>query len=84
VQLHKADEAHPLLVSALAASTQKLGANHYRTAEAQLGLGECLRAMGREREARSAFLAARAIAEPQRRAQPLLLAEINRELQRRD
>jgi thioredoxin-like negative regulator of GroEL len=84
VQLHKTDEAQPLLKSALETSTRKFGADHYRTAEAHLGLGECLRAMGREREARSSLLAARAIAEPQRRTQPMLMVEVERELRRRE
>jgi len=39
VQLHKTDEAHPLLESALETSTRKFGADHYRTAEAHLGWG---------------------------------------------
>jgi serine/threonine-protein kinase len=84
VQLHKTDEAHPLLRSALETSTRKFGADHYRTAEAHLGLGECLRAMGRGQEARSSLLAARAIVEPQRRTQPMLMAEVERELGRRE
>ncbi|MFL5458126.1 MAG: tetratricopeptide repeat protein [Myxococcales bacterium] len=84
VQLHKTDEAQPLLETALETSTRKFGADHYRTAEAHLGLGECLRAMGRGREARSSLLAARAIAESHRRTQPMLVAEVERELRRRE
>jgi len=83
VQLGKPDEAHTILASALETSTRKFGADNYRTAEAHLALGECLRAMGRAPEARSALLAARAIVEPQRRSQPLLVAEVERELRRR-
>jgi serine/threonine-protein kinase len=80
VQLGKTDEALPLLKSALETSTRKFGADNYRTAEAHLGVGECLRAVGREPEARSALLAAKAIVEPQRRKQPMLVAEVEREL----
>ena len=82
VQLGKTDEALPLLQSVLETSTRKFGADNYRTAEAHLGLGECLRAMGREGEARSSLLAARGILEPQRRKQPMLVAEVERELRR--
>jgi len=82
VHLGKADEALPLLQSAVETSTRKLGTDNYRTAEAHLGLGECLRAMGRPRDARTSLLAARAIVEPQRRKQPVLLAEVERELRR--
>jgi serine/threonine-protein kinase len=84
VQLGKTDEALPLLQSALETSTRKFGADHYRTGEAHLGLGECLRAMGRHAEARSSLLAAQAIVAPQRRTQPMLVAEVARELGRRD
>lgn len=82
VQLHRTDEAHPLLKSALETSTRKFGADHYRTAEAHLGLGECLRAMGRGQEARTSLLAARAVVEPLRRTQPMLVVEVERELRR--
>ncbi|HUQ80470.1 MAG TPA: serine/threonine-protein kinase [Gemmatimonadaceae bacterium] len=82
VKLRKTDEAHAILASALETSTRKFGAEHYRTAEAHLGLAECLRAMGRAREARSELLAAKAIVEPQRHAQPMLVAEVERELGR--
>jgi serine/threonine-protein kinase len=82
VQLGKTDEALPLLQSALEASTRKFGSDNYRTAEAHLGLGECLQAMGRRQDAQAALLAARAIVEPQRRKQPMLLAEVERGLQR--
>ena len=84
VQLGKTDEALPLLQSALEESTRKFGADAFRTAEAHLGLGECLRAMGRGQEGRSSVLTARAIAEPQRRTQAVLMAEIERELRRRE
>jgi eukaryotic-like serine/threonine-protein kinase len=84
VLLGKTDEAFPLLQSALESSTRKFGADNYRTAEAHLGMGECLRAMGRGQEARSSVVAARAIVEPQRRKQPLLAAEVDRELRRRE
>ena len=83
VRLGKHDEAHPLIESALATSTQKFGADNYRTAEAHLALGECLGGMGRAQEARTSLLAARSVLEPQRRAQPLLAAELDRELRRR-
>ena len=82
MQLGKTDEALPLLQSALEASTRKFGRDNYRTAEAHLGLGECLQAMGRRQDAQAALLAARAIVEPQRRKQPMLLAEVERGLQR--
>jgi serine/threonine-protein kinase len=82
VRLGQTDDALSLLESALETSRRKFGADHYRTAEAHLGLGECLRAKGRAQEARASLLAARAIAEPQRRTQPMLLAEVERELRR--
>jgi serine/threonine-protein kinase len=84
VRLGKLDDALPLLQSALEASTKKFGADSYRTGEAQLALGECFRAMKREQEAQAALLAAKTIVEPQRRTQPLLVAEVERELRRRD
>ncbi|HEX6047811.1 MAG TPA: serine/threonine-protein kinase [Gemmatimonadaceae bacterium] len=84
VKLGKLDEALPLLKSALDESTRKFGAESFRTAEAHLGLGECLRAMGRGQEGRSSTLVARTIMEPQRRTQPVLVAEIERELSQRD
>ena len=64
--------------------TRKFGADALRTAEAHLGLGECLRAIGRAAEARSSVLAARTIVEPQRRTQAVLMAEIEGELRARD
>ena len=82
VRLGKTAEALPLLQGALDASTKKFGADNPRTGEAQLALGECYRAMGRDQEARASLVAARAIAEAQRRAQPMLLMEVERELQR--
>jgi serine/threonine protein kinase/Tfp pilus assembly protein PilF len=82
VRLGKEDEALPLLRNALASSTAKFGATNYRTAEAHLGLGECFIALRRMGEARSALDSARAIVEPQKRAQPVLSTEIERELRR--
>ena len=82
VRLGKAKEACDLLQSAVASSTAKFGADNYRTAEAHLGLGECFLETGRLSEARSALLAARSIMEPQRKAQPTLSAEVDRELRR--
>ena len=82
VRLGNTDEACALLQSAYTSSTGKFGAENYRTAEAQLGLGECYLATRRITEARSTLQAARAIMEPQRRTQPVLSAEIERELRR--
>jgi serine/threonine-protein kinase len=84
VKLGSTDEALPLLKSAVEASTRKFGADNYRTAEAHLGVAECLRAMGRGPEARPSLLAAAAIVEPQRRKQPVLAAEIAREMRGRE
>jgi Flp pilus assembly protein TadD len=69
-----------LLQTALASSAAKFGPTNPRTVEAHLGLGECYRAMGRLREARTSLNTARALLEPQRRAQPVLSAELEREL----
>jgi serine/threonine-protein kinase len=82
VRLGKTDEALALLQTALETSTSKFGANNSRTGEAQLALGEAHRAMGRSQEAQASLLAARAIIEPQRKAQPMLFAEVQRELRR--
>ena len=82
VRLGKAQEACDLLQSAVASSTAKFGAENYRTAEAHLGLGECLMATGRISEGRASLLAARSIIEPQRKTQPVLSAEVERELRR--
>ncbi|HEX3236032.1 MAG TPA: tetratricopeptide repeat protein [Gemmatimonadales bacterium] len=83
VQLGEAKEALGILQGALEESTRKLGPDNYRTAEAQLGVGECLLALGRRREAEASMLAARAIMEPQRRTQPVLMAEVERALHHR-
>ena len=82
IRLGSTDEACALLHSALASSTSKFGADNYRTAEVHLGLGECLIATGRMTEARSSLMAGHAIMEPQRRTQPILSAELDRELSR--
>jgi len=82
VRLEKTEEARSLLLSALASSTAKFGPDNYRTAEAHLGLGECFIAMGQKTDAGASLTAARAILEPQRRTQPLLSAEVERELRR--
>jgi serine/threonine protein kinase len=82
VRLGKKDEGLALLQAALVSSTAKFGADNYRTAEAHLGLGECFIAMGRMTDARTSLDAAWKILEPQRRAQPVLAAEVERELRR--
>ena len=82
VRLGKTDEALPVLKGALETSTKKFGATSSRTGEAQLALGECYRAMGRAQDAQAALQAARAIIEPQRKAQPMLFAEVEREIGR--
>ena len=82
VELGKTEEALGILQSVVDESTRKLGPDNYRTAEAHVGLGECLLALGRRREAESSLLAARAIMEPQRRTQPVLMAEIDRGFRR--
>ena len=82
VRLGKEEEALPMLQAALASSTAKFGATHPRTVEAHLGLGECYLATGRLGEARTSLHTARDILEPQRRAQPVLIAELERELRR--
>ena len=82
VRLGKTEEALALLQTALTSSATKFGATNARTAEAHLGLGECFLAMGRMSDARTSLDTARAILEPQRRAQPVLGAEVDRELRR--
>jgi serine/threonine-protein kinase len=82
VRVGKSNEALELLQGALAYSSAKFGATNARTAEAHLGLGESLGALGRMPEARAALDSARAILEPQRRAQPVLVQEVERELRR--
>jgi serine/threonine-protein kinase len=82
VELGKSDEALAVLQPVLAEASAKFGADDYRTAEAQLGLGECFLTLGRRQEAESALLAARRIMTPQRRTQPILSAEIDRDLRR--
>ena len=82
VRLGRQDEALLVLQTALASSAAKFGATNPRTAEAHLGLGEAYLAMGRMSEARTSLDTARAILEPQRRAQPVLSAELERELRR--
>jgi serine/threonine-protein kinase len=83
VKLGKTEEALPLLTTALETSTKKFGAQSSRTGEAHLAFGEYYRAMGRAREAQTSLQAARAVVEPQRKAQPMLFAEIERALAHR-
>lgn len=82
VALGRPGEALTMLQSVLEESTRKLGADNYRTAEAHLGLGEYYLAMGRRSEAEGALRAAEAIMAPQRRAQPVLVVELERALRR--
>ena len=80
VGLGRPGEALPILERAAEASERNLGSANWRTAEARLGLGECLIALGRTEEAARALRAAQTLLEPQRRAQPLLLADLERNL----
>lgn len=76
VRLGQTAEADTLLHTALATSTARFGRENYRTAEAQLGLGEWYLAMHQHTDASASLEAARAILEPQRRSQPVLLREL--------
>ena len=66
-------EARPLLERGLELTRERYGDADWRTAEARLGLGACLMALGEEREGGELARRAREALEPFRRAQPLLL-----------
>jgi hypothetical protein len=72
----------PLLDSALAASRDQLGPGNPRTAEATLGLGECLTALGRFSLAEPLLRLADSLLHVQRKAQPLLAREADAALSR--
>lgn len=71
----RAAEARPLLESAVELSRRNLGETHLRTADARLSLGRALLATGRYDEAEPVLLAASAVFEKQRRAQPYFAAQ---------
>jgi len=78
VQVGSAEEALGILQSAVETGATRLGPDNYRTAEAHLGLGECLLALGRGPEAEAEIQRARTIMAPQAKAQPVLMAELDR------
>jgi serine/threonine-protein kinase len=78
VQLGSPDAALPILQSAVESGIRQLGPDNYRTAEAHLGLGECLLALDRHGDAAAEVRQARAIMAPQGRTQPVLMGEIQR------
>jgi hypothetical protein len=71
-----------VLESAEAMSRARLGADHWRTAEAQLGLGECLTALRRYARADTVLRAAQATLSTQRRQQPQTAAKTDSALAR--
>ena len=78
----RANEALPLLEPAVAMSSKRLGPKHWRTAETQLGLGECLIALRQYARADSVLQEARATLETQRRQQPQTAAQTDSALAR--
>jgi thioredoxin-like negative regulator of GroEL len=63
-------------------SLARLGPDHWRTAEAQLGLGECLMAMHQLARADTLLRGAQATLAKQRRQQPLAAAQADSALAR--
>jgi hypothetical protein len=64
-------EALPLLEEAMTDSRTHLGADHWRTAEAELAVGECLMSLKRYGEAETPLRHAVAVLDQDRRRQPL-------------
>ena len=78
VALGRAGEAGPILGQATEVAIRHLGADNWRTAEAHLALGEYHLALGHSDSAAAALERAGRVLEPQRRAQPLLVADLER------
>jgi serine/threonine-protein kinase len=77
VATDRASEALPILESTVAMSIKRLGADHWRTAEADVVLAECLMAVGEVDSAEAPLSEGRAVLEKQRRAHPGLAREAN-------
>jgi len=78
----RATEALPLLASAEKMSQARLGPDHWRTAEAQLGLGECLMALHQYARADTLLRTAQATLARQRHQQPQFAAQADSALAR--
>jgi eukaryotic-like serine/threonine-protein kinase len=78
----RAEEALPLLESAATISRARVGPDHWRTAEAQLGLGECLMALRQYARADTLLRTAQATLAKQRRQQPQFAAQADSALAR--
>ena len=74
-EMGRAVEALPLLESAHVMSQARLGPDHWRTAETQLGLGECLMALRTYARADTLLRSAQATLAKQRRQQPQTAAQ---------
>jgi eukaryotic-like serine/threonine-protein kinase len=75
-------EGLPLLEAAARETRQHLGADHWRTADAELGLGECLLALRRYPEAEPVLRHAVAVLDSDRTKQPLAVREAETLLRR--
>jgi hypothetical protein len=78
----KPRDAIPILERAIVATREVSGANHWRTAEANLAAGEAFAVAGEPQRAAAAFREAVRILEPQGKAQPRLFAQARRALER--
>jgi serine/threonine-protein kinase len=78
----RAREAIPILERAAATTRELSGANHWRTGEAYLAVGEAFAVAGEPQRAEAAFREAVRILEPLAKAQPRLLAVARRALER--
>ena len=74
---HRAAEALPIVQSAVEMSRSLLGADHWRTGEAELVLAECMIVGGDLAGAREPLRTGRDVLMKQQRAHPLLVAEAN-------
>ena len=78
----QAREAIPILERAAEASRGQLGATNWRSAEAQVALGEALLATGQRQRAESVFAEAMRTLAPQEKAQPRLVAAVKQAMRR--
>ena len=81
-EMGRATEALPQLESAHAMSLARLGPDHWRTAETQLGLGECLTALRQHARADTVLRGAQATLAKQRHQQPQTAAQADSALAR--
>jgi serine/threonine protein kinase/tetratricopeptide (TPR) repeat protein len=72
---HRAKEAVPTMEGAVEMSLKRLGAKHWRTAEAQVVLAECLMAVGEFREAAEPLKEGSDVLEKSRKSHPGLVRE---------